>query len=239
MIEVKSLKKTFGPITAVDGVSFNVKQGDVLGFIGPNGAGKTTTMRMIACLTRPDEGTAVVNGHDVLTDSLAARRSIGYLPENTPLYGEMTTIAFLRFICEIRGIVARDKKEDEIDRVVQICSLSEVLHQTVETLSKGYRKRVGLAQTLISDPPVLILDEPTDGLDPNQKRDVRELIRGMAEVKSIIVSTHILEELDAICNRAIVINRGRIVADATPGEFRAEGNGRIDDFFEAVTRGKE
>lgn len=238
MIEVTNLKKVFGPIRAVDGVSFTVNQGDVLGFIGPNGAGKTTTMRMIACLTRPNEGTARINGHDILKDSLGVRKSIGYLPENTPLYGEMTTISFLGFVCEIRGLVGAEKVR-EIERVVQVCSLSEVLYQTIETLSKGYRKRVGLALTLIGDPPVLILDEPTDGLDPNQKRDVRRLINNMASYKAIIVSTHILEELDAICNRSIVIHRGRIVADGTPAEFREQGGGRIDDFFEAVTRGRE
>jgi len=238
VINVKKLKKRFGPITAVDGVSFSAAKGDVLGFIGPNGAGKTTTMRMIACLTRPDEGTAEINGFDIWNDSLNVRRSIGYLPENTPLYGEMTTLSFLRFIVDIRGIAGGDK-ERELERVIDICSLGEVVHQSIETLSKGYRKRVGLAQTLIGDPAVLILDEPTDGLDPNQKRDIRSLIVNMAQDKSIIVSTHILEEIEAICNRAIVINRGRIAADATPEEFRKQGGGRIDEFFETVTRGSE
>jgi len=236
VIKVMNLTKAFGPIIAVDDVSFQIKQGDVLGFIGPNGAGKTTTMRMLACLLSPDRGSASVNGFDIVQKPLEARQSLGYMPENTPLYGEMTTISFLHFICDVRRI-AKDARYDEIERVIGICSLEGVRHQTIETLSKGYKKRVGLAQALVSDPPVLILDEPTDGLDPNQKRDVRNMITSMAKDKAIIVSTHILEELEAICNRSIVISRGAIVADSTPAAFREEGNGQIDQFFEHITRG--
>ncbi|MBW2559842.1 MAG: ATP-binding cassette domain-containing protein [Deltaproteobacteria bacterium] len=236
MIQVNNLRKTFGPIVAVDDVSFQIKKGDVLGFIGPNGAGKTTAMRMLACLIKPDSGNAKINGADILEDSLAVRRSIGYLPENTPLYGEMTTASFLNFICDIRQI-ERDKRKAEIERVMTVCSLHSVHHQTIETLSKGYRKRVGLAAALVDNPPVLILDEPTDGLDPNQKRVVRTMIISMAKDKAIIVSTHILEELEAICNRAVVVDRGRIIADSTPAEFKEQGNGRIDEYFEKITRG--
>ncbi len=236
VIKVVNLRKAFGPIVAVDGVSFQIKQGDVLGFIGPNGAGKTTTMRILACLLSPDGGSASVNGFDIVQKPLEVRQSLGYMPENTPLYGEMTTLSFLNFICDVRRI-AKDSRQSEIERVIDTCSLESVRHQTIETLSKGYKKRVGLAQALVSDPPVLILDEPTDGLDPNQKRDVRDMITSMAKDKAIIVSTHILEELEAICNRSIVISRGAIVADSTPAAFMEEGNGQIDQFFEHITRG--
>ncbi|MCK9275327.1 MAG: ABC transporter ATP-binding protein [Syntrophales bacterium] len=237
MINVKNLSKRFGPIIAVDDVSFQIKKGDVLGFIGPNGAGKTTTMRMLACLIQPDGGTALVNGFNIVEKPLQVRYSIGYMPENTPLYGEMTTLSFLNFVCDVRR-VSKKKRDEEIERVVGICSLHSVRHQTIETLSKGYKKRVGLAQALVSDPPVLILDEPTDGLDPNQKRDVRDMITSMAKNKAIIVSTHILEELEATCNRSIVISRGSIVADSTPAEFRETGGGSIDRYFENITRGE-
>jgi len=236
VIKVENLRKTFGPIVAVDDVSFQIKKGDVLGFIGPNGAGKTTTMRMLACLIKPDEGNAAVNGFDIVERPLEVRRVVGYMPENTPLYGEMTTLSFLNFICDVRRI-EKDIRNAEIARVVEICSIRNVLHQSIETLSKGYKKRVGLAQALVSDPPVLILDEPTDGLDPNQKRDVRKMIASMAGNKAIIVSTHILEELEAICNRSIVISRGMIVADSTPSAFKEQGSGQIDQFFAHITRG--
>jgi len=236
VIKVKALRKTFGNIVAVDSVSFEVNKGDVLGFIGPNGAGKTTTMRMLSCLIRPDSGTAIVNGYDIDCNSLQVRQSLGYLPEQTPLYEEMTVFSFLKFIGEIKN-VARREIEKEVMRVVEVCSLADVCYQTIETLSKGYKKRVGLAQALISDPPVLILDEPTDGLDPNQKRDVRAMIRSMAENKAIIVSTHILEELEPLCNRSVIICRGKIVCDLTPEAMKEQGSGDIGDFFEAITRG--
>lgn len=236
MIVLDRVRKAFGPIVAVDDISFSVKKGEVLGFIGPNGAGKTTTMRILASLIRPDSGKASINGHDVTTASLDARRFLGYMPENTPLYGEMTVMSFLFFLCEVRGVQGEERQK-EIDRVVQICSLQDVYYQTIETLSKGFRKRVGLAQTLVGDPPVLILDEPTDGLDPNQKQDVRTAIRVMAPDKAIIVSTHILEELESLCTRSIVINRGKIVFDASPLELKEQGEGRIEDSFANLTRG--
>jgi ABC-2 type transport system ATP-binding protein len=219
MIETQKLKKNFGHIQAVQGVSFRVKKGEVLGFLGPNGAGKSTVMRMLACFLTPTSGTATVGGHDIRSDSVAVRELIGYLPESNPVYGEMTTEAFLRFAAEMRGYRAQELKE-RIERVVQMCWLTDVRHQVIETLSKGYQRRVGLAQALIHDPPVLILDEPTDGLDPNQKHEVRSLIRQMAAEKAIIISTHILEEVEAACTRAIIIAKGRIVADGTPLELK-------------------
>lgn len=221
MIKVEQLKKLFGPKRAVDGVSFAVEQGEVLGFLGPNGAGKSTTMRMITGFIPPTEGRVTVGGHDMWEQPIAAKRLIGYLPENAPAYTDMTVQGFLNFAAEIRGLRG-DAKKTAVNRAVEMCFLESVLHQSVETLSKGYRHRTCFAQSIIHDPPVLVLDEPTDGLDPNQKHEVRTLIRTMGRKKAIIFSTHILEEVDAACSRAIIIDRGRIVANGTPAELRAQ-----------------
>jgi ABC-2 type transport system ATP-binding protein len=215
MIKTERLSKRYDTLTAVDDVSFEVHPGEVLGFLGPNGAGKTTTMRMLAGFISPTSGTASICGHDVETDTLAAKRSIGYLPEGAPLYGEMTVQGFLEFIADLRALTG-STRANRLDYAIGRLQLATVLEQTIETLSKGFRRRVGLAQALLPDPPVLILDEPTDGLDPNQKHEVRTLINEMSRGKIIIISTHLLEEVDAVCTRAIIIARGRIVADDTP-----------------------
>jgi ABC-2 type transport system ATP-binding protein len=215
MIRADGLVKTFGSRTAVDGISFSVQPGEVLGFLGPNGAGKTTTMRMLAGFVAPTAGRAEICGFDIGEQPVAAKQRLGYLPEGAPSYGEMTPGDFLDFIGQVRGLGAADfarRKSDVIERL----QLGDVLAQPIETLSKGFRRRVGLAQAILHDPPVLILDEPTDGLDPNQKHEVRELIQTMAPGKVIVISTHILEEVDAVCTRAIIITRGRIVADERP-----------------------
>ncbi len=220
MIEIEGLTKRFGPQTAVAGLSLTVAKGEVLGFLGPNGAGKSTTMKMITGFLAPDAGRVRVCGHDVENDALAAQSAIGYLPEGAPAYGDMTSRQFLLFIAEIRGFrgaAARAKVAEAVAKT----ELEGVLDQPIETLSKGFKRRVGLAQAILHDPPVLIMDEPTDGLDPNQKHSVRTLIRGMAQAKAIIVSTHLLEEVEAICTRAVIIDRGRIVADGTPAELLA------------------
>jgi ABC-2 type transport system ATP-binding protein len=220
MIEITNLSKRFGELTAVDDVSFQVARGDVLGFLGPNGAGKSTTMKMITGFIAPDTGSVVVGGDDISLNPVEVKRRIGYLPEGAPLYGDMTVNGFLGFIAEIRGYRGAQRQQ-RLERAVDLVSLGSVLDQTVETLSKGFKRRVGLAQAIIHDPQVLILDEPTDGLDPNQKHEVRKLIRGMSEDKVIVLSTHILEEVDAVCNRAIIIAEGRIVFDGTPTELEA------------------
>ena len=220
MIEITNLSKRFGELTAVDGVSFQVVRGDVLGFLGPNGAGKSTTMKMITGFIAPDAGSVVVGGDDISLRPVEVKRRIGYLPEGAPLYGDMTVRGFLGFIAEIRGYRGPERQK-RLDRAVELVNLGSVLDQSIETLSKGFKRRVGLAQAIIHDPEVLILDEPTDGLDPNQKHDVRKLIRSMAEDKVIVLSTHILEEVDAVCNRAIIIAEGRIVSDGTPAELMA------------------
>lgn len=198
MISIKELSRNFGSIVAVKDVSFSVGKGEVLGFLGPNGAGKSTLMKMLACFLKPDSGTATICGYDILENPVQVRKSIGYMAENVPLYNEMTVGDFLNFVCDAREIKGNNRKQ-ALDRIVPMCSIESVYHQTIETLSKGYKRRVGLAQTLIHDPEVLILDEPTDGLDPNQKHEVRELINNMSEDKCIIVSTHILEEVEAVC----------------------------------------
>jgi ABC-2 type transport system ATP-binding protein len=215
MIKTERLSKRYDTLTAVDDVSFEVQPGEVLGFLGPNGAGKTTTMRMLAGFISPTSGTASICGHDIETDTLAAKRSIGYLPEGAPLYGEMTVQSFLEFIADLRALTG-SARASRLDYAIARLQLGTVLEQTIETLSKGFRRRVGLAQALLPDPPVLILDEPTDGLDPNQKHEVRGLINEMSRGKIIIISTHLLEEVDAVCTRAIIVARGRIVADDTP-----------------------
>ncbi len=220
MIEAVGLVKRFGPITAVDQVSLAVARGEVLGFLGPNGAGKSTTMKMIAGYLLPSRGTARLCGHDVLEEPLAVKRVLGYLPEGAPTYPDMTVSAFLDWIAAVRGFKGRERRA-RVERAVRLASLGDVLFYPIEALSKGFKRRVGLAQALLHDPEVLILDEPTDGLDPNQKAEVRRLITTMAPEKAIIISTHILEEVEAICTRAVVIARGRIVADATPAELAA------------------
>jgi len=216
MIDVQGVKKYFGPIKAVDDISFQVRRGDILGFMGPNGAGKSTAMKIITCFLEQDEGTVRVAGHDTLTESLAVRQKIGYLPESAPAYGEMTVQGFLAFIAEARAL---ERRQEAVDRVVEITGLTRVYGQTIETLSKGFKRRVGLAQALIHDPEVLILDEPTDGLDPNQKKLVQDLINRIAENKAIVLSTHILDEVERVCNRALIISEGRLREDSTPGEL--------------------
>ena len=220
MIEVRKLVKKFGSLTAVDNITFEVKQGQVLGFLGPNGAGKSTTMKIITGFIPPTSGTVIVGGKDIAEDSISVRRQIGYLPENAPSYTEMNVLEFLRFIAEVRGMRGTERNR-AVERVVEITSLEEVIHQIIDTLSKGYKQRVCFAQAMIHDPPVLILDEPTDGLDPNQKHAMREVIRGMGQTKTIILSTHILEEMEAVCTRAIIIANGRMVVDGTPDELAA------------------
>ncbi|MBV6417252.1 MAG: Vitamin B12 import ATP-binding protein BtuD [Steroidobacteraceae bacterium] len=215
MIKTERLTRRYESITAVENVSFEVKPGEVLGFLGPNGAGKTTTMRMIAGFIAPSEGTASICGHDIEREPLAAKAALGYLPEGAPSYGEMSVRGFLGFIADLRGLEGAARRT-RLERVIDRLALGSVAAQTIDTLSKGFRRRVGIAQAILHDPPVLVLDEPTDGLDPNQKHEVRALINEMAAEKTIVVSTHILEEVDAVCTRAIIIARGRIVADDTP-----------------------
>jgi len=221
MITVENLVKEFGTKRAVDGVSFEVKPGEVLGFLGPNGAGKSTTMRIITGFMPATSGRVTVGGHDIVEDPIAAKRLMGYLPESAPSYSDMTVHGFLNWAAEMRGL-SGGARQDAVQRVTNLCFLENVLHQSVDTLSKGYRHRTCLAQSLIHDPQILILDEPTDGLDPNQKFEVRQLIRRMGEKKVIIFSTHILEEVEACCSRAIIIDRGRIVANGTPAQLKAK-----------------
>ena len=224
MIEIDHITKRFGPITAVNDVSFSVTQGEVVGFLGPNGAGKSTTMKMVTGFLRPTLGTARICDFDVLEDPIEVKQRIGYLPEGAPMWPDMTTGAFLRFIARVRGYEGAEIDE-RISQAINKTQLSSVMEQPIETLSKGYKRRVGLAQALLHDPEVLILDEPTDGLDPNQKYEVRGLIQGMSDDKAIIVSTHILEEVEAVCSRAVIIAKGRIVADDTPEELLKKAPG--------------
>ena len=223
MIEVRNLTKFFGTIKAVDNISFKVEKGEILGFLGPNGAGKTTTMRIIAGFIPASSGTAIIGGHDIIDDSLSARKMIGYLPENAPVYPDMTVFDYLDFCAQIRGF-ARTNRQATVKETIEKCFLSEVTHQTVSTLSKGFKQRVCFAQSILHDPEYLIFDEPTDGLDPNQKHEVRQMIREMSPEKSIILSTHILDEVDAVCSRAIIIADGCIVADDTPDKLRARSS---------------
>src|SRR5215471_13344847 len=218
MIKTEHLTKHYGALTAVEDVSFQVGPGEVLGFLGPNGAGKTTTMRMLAGFVTPTSGSASICGHDVESEPLAAKAALGYLPEGAPSYGEMTVRRFLAFIADVRALEGA-RRAARLKHVIEHLQLEGVLDQSVETLSKGFRRRVGLAQAIVHNPPVLILDEPTDGLDPNQKHEVRTLINDMARDKIIVISTHILEEVDAVCTRAIIIARGRIVADDSPAKL--------------------
>ncbi|MGI9372256.1 MAG: ABC transporter ATP-binding protein [Hyphomicrobiales bacterium] len=219
MLVLDGLIKRFGAFTAVDNISLNVKSGEVLGFLGPNGAGKSTTMKMAAGFLTPDEGSATICGFDVVSQALEAKSHLGYLPEGAPAYGEMTPLGMLKFVASVRGLSGA-KAKGAIERAIEEADLSSVAHQSVETLSKGFKRRVGLAQAILHDPDVLILDEPTDGLDPNQKHHVRNLIRTMSAEKAIIISTHILEEVDAVCSRSVIIDHGRIVADGTARELK-------------------
>ncbi len=235
LIEVKSLDKKFGAIHAVRNLSFSVNKGEVLGFLGPNGAGKSTTMKMITGFLEPTSGTVSVCGHDILEEPIAVKEKIGYLPEGAPSYGEMTVKNFLDFIADIRGLKGQDK-QNRVDEIIKKINLETVRNQTIDTLSKGFKRRVGVAQALLHDPEVLIMDEPTDGLDPNQKHEVHMLINEMAEHKAIIISTHILEEVDAICTRAIIIASGQLLFDGTPEDLLAKSNtGRLDDVFRDIT----
>ena len=235
LIEIKSLDKRFGAIHAVRGISFSIRKGEVLGFLGPNGAGKSTTMKMVTGFLEPTGGAVLVCGHDILEDPIAAKKKIGYLPEGAPLYGEMTVTTFLNFIADVRDMSGptRDKR---IEEVIQKINLQSVRHQTLETLSKGFKRRVGVAQAILHDPEILIMDEPTDGLDPNQKHEVRTLIKEMASEKAIIISTHILEEVDAVCTRAIIIASGQLLFDGTPAELLTRSStGKLDDVFREIT----
>src|SRR5438874_1817855 len=218
MLEISRLSKQFGPLVAVDDVSFTVPQGEVLGFLGPNGAGKSTTMKMITGFLAPTAGTAIICDYDIATQTIAAKRHIGYLPEGAPAYPDMTPADFLDFIAHIRGFTGSEAKR-RIGSIVEMIRIAGVLHQPIETLSKGFKRRVGVAQALLHDPSVLILDEPTDGLDPNQKYEMRKIITAMRPEKAIIISTHLLEEVEAVCSRAIIIAYGRILADGTPAEL--------------------
>jgi len=229
MVEIEHLRKAFGPITAVDDITFTVGQGEVLGFLGPNGAGKSTTMKMISGFLTPTAGTVRISGYDVQNQPLDAKKRLGYLPEGAPAYQDMTPAGFLRFIGEMRGIRGKALKQ-VLSETVEKVNLQSVLHQTIDTLSKGFKRRVGLAQAILHDPEVLILDEPTDGLDPNQKHEVRTLITNMAKEKAIILSTHVLEEVQAVCTRAMIIAKGKVVTDSTP-----EGLERQSALHNAIT----
>lgn len=250
LIELRGLSKRFGPVNggilAVDNVSFSVAPGEVLGFLGPNGAGKSTTMKMITGFLTPTGGSAIVAGHDVAKEPIAAKEQIGYLPEGAPGYPDMTAHSFLDFCAQTRGLKGEAKRA-AIDRAVQRTNLEGVLRQTIETLSKGFKRRVGLAQAILHEPRVLILDEPTDGLDPNQKHEVRNLIREMARAggtegeagKAIVLSTHILEEVEAVCTRAIIIAGGKVVADGSPRELmKRHSSGRLEEVFRDLTARK-
>ena len=239
MIRVTELSKSFGEIKAVDKISFEVKEGEVLGFLGPNGAGKSTTMKMITSFISPSGGDATVFGKSILSDPIEVRKKIGYMPENAPLYDDMTVDEFLHYTAQLRNI---EKKEQThaVEKVLEMCALKEVQFQTIETLSKGYKRRTSMAQALIHDPQVLILDEPTDGLDPNQKHDVRSLIKSLAKDKCVILSTHILEEVEAVCTRAIIISSGKKLFDGEASELKDKSSiGRVDDVFRAITTGQE
>lgn len=239
MLKVENLKKSFGSFEAVKGISFSVAKGEVLGFLGPNGAGKSTTMRMITGFIPPTSGTAVICGHDILKDPIGAKSALGYLPEAAPSYRAMTVEDFLTFIAKARGFSGAAVKE-RVAAVIEKARLANVAKQTIDTLSKGYRQRTCFAQAILHDPQVLIMDEPTDGLDPNQKFVVREMIKEMAKEKSIIISTHILEEVDAVCTRAIIIAQGEVKADGTPEKLRAlDPSGKLDVVFRNLTMKEE
>ena len=234
MIEVNSLTKRFGHKVAVDNLSFSVKKGEVLGFLGPNGAGKSTTMRMVTGFLPVTEGSIEIGGVSMIAKPMAAKKKIGYLPESAPLYNDMTVKGFLKFCASMRGLGGSSRK-DAVEKAIETCFLQSVAHQSIETLSKGYRHRTCLAHSLLHDPEVLVLDEPTDGLDPNQKREVRKLIRNLGKEKAILFSTHILEEVHEVCTRAVIVDQGTIVADGTPEELTKQGGGSLYDLFHKVT----
>ena len=239
MLKVDNLKKSFGSFQAVKGISFTVQKGEVLGFLGPNGAGKSTTMHMITGFIPPTAGTAEICGHDIIKDPVGAKKCLGYLPENAPSYRSMTVTDFLAFIAKIRGFSGADAKA-KVEAAIEKAKLTTVAKQTIETLSKGYRQRTCFAQAILHDPQVLIMDEPTDGLDPNQKYVVRQMIKEMAADKAIIISTHILEEVDAVCTRAIVIAHGELKADGTPDKLRSmDPSGKLDVVFRNLTMKEE
>ena len=238
MIKVSSVTKKFGDLTAVNDISFEVKAGEVLGFLGPNGAGKSTTMKVITGFLRSSEGEVHVCGHSINTETQLAQKDIGYMPENAPLYEDMYVREFLEFISGMRKIPSKEVNSS-IERVIRICALDGVEYQKIDTLSKGYKRRVSLAQALIHDPKVLILDEPTDGLDPNQKYDVRTLIKKLAKEKCVLVSTHILEEVEEICDRCIIIGQGRMLFEGKPEKLKSMSDrGRIQDVFRSLTTGQ-
>jgi ABC-2 type transport system ATP-binding protein len=230
MLELKHLVKSFGDHVAVDKVTFSLKKGEVLGFLGPNGAGKSTTMRMAAGVIEPDEGDVVIAGHSIIAQPREAQRRLGFLPEGAPLYADMTPLEFLHFMATAHDLPKVERKR-AMERVIADARIANVANRRIITLSKGYRRRVGLAGALLNDPDVLILDEPTDGLDPVQKRAVRALVARMAPDKAILISTHTLEEVPAMCNRAIIIDRGRIVADGTPQSLSEQGPGGLEETF--------
>ncbi len=234
MIDVKNLTKRFGPKIAVNDLSFTVGKGEVLGFLGPNGAGKSTTMRMVTGFLPASSGSIEICGLSMISDPKKAKRKIGYLPESAPLYNDMTVTSFLKWIAKMRGLSGSANRK-AVEKVIETCFLEGVAKQAIETLSKGYRHRTCLAQSLIHDPEILILDEPTDGLDPNQKQEVRKLIKNLGEEKAVLFSTHILEEVEAACTRAVIVDQGKIVADGTPDELKAQGNGNLYDLFHKVT----
>ena len=239
MLEVKEIRRSFGPIEAVRGISFKVEKGEILGFLGPNGAGKSTTMRIITGFLPPSSGTAVICGHDILDNPVEAKTRIGYLPENAPAYPDMTAIGFLDFVAGVRGFRGADRVA-RVAAAIDRSRLGAVRRQPIGTLSKGYRQRVCFAQAILHDPSVLIMDEPTDGLDPNQKSLVRNMIKEMAADKAIVISTHILEEVDAVCTRVIIINNGAVVAAGTPAEIeKMSPTGRLDDVFRRLTLGED
>ena len=235
MLSVAAITKSFGGHRAVANVSFDVAAGEVVAFLGPNGAGKTTTLRMIAGILEPDSGVITCDGHNVWTHRIKAQSALGYLPEGAPLYGEMTALSYLGFMCETRGI-KKAAQGTMIATAVARTSLEDVLQRPIETLSKGFRRRVALAGAIVHDPPILILDEPTDGLDPNQKRAARGLIAALSPGRVILISTHVLDEVDAVCSRVLVVAKGQIVADETPVELaNRTPSGRLEDAFQALT----
>ncbi|HFC04659.1 MAG TPA: ABC transporter ATP-binding protein [Rhizobiales bacterium] len=240
MLEIDGLYKAFGPVRAVNGISLSVPAGEVLGFLGPNGAGKSTTMKMVAGFLEPDQGTARICGDDIVSAPREAKHNLGYLPEGAPAYGEMTPQGFLKFCAAVRGLKGA-KGRDAVEKAIARTALASVADQTIETLSKGFKRRVGIAQAIVHEPKVLVLDEPTDGLDPNQKQQVRDLIVEMSKDRAIVISTHILEEVDAVCSRAVIIDRGKVVADGTADELRSLLPGRknpsLEDVFRHITTG--
>ncbi len=237
MIEVQNVTKSYGAFDAVKDISFSVKQGEILGFLGPNGAGKTTTMKMITCYMPPTSGSITVDGLDVVNDSMAVRRKIGYLPESTPLYEEMGVMDYLNFIADVRKVSA-DKRKQALSRVVEVCGLQKVTHKDIHELSKGFRQRVGFAQAIIHDPEILVLDEPTTGLDPNQIIEIRNLIRELGEMKTVIFSTHIMQEVQATSDRVLIIDQGQIAAQGTAEELKASiaGQQHIDLVLRAAEK---